>query len=76
MRTVRSLVIGALSLALLSSMSIVVLAQAEGGEAFTVEDDLELAIHGQVFGGKDNEKSPYHSWDDNDNIGVSLIYKF
>ena len=43
---------------------------------WSIEDDLQLTIHGQVFGGEENDKSPYYSWDDNDNISIGVTYIF
>jgi hypothetical protein len=41
-----------------------------------IEDDLELSISGQIFGGDDEGPNPYYAWDDNDNISCSLKYIF
>ena len=43
---------------------------------WNIKDDLELRISGQIFGGKDTGKSPYQSWDGNDNASVTITYMF
>ncbi|MBN1686298.1 MAG: hypothetical protein JW852_06560, partial [Spirochaetales bacterium] len=43
---------------------------------WTINDDLELLLYGQIFGGEDTGGSPYSMWDKNDNIGITITYLF
>ena len=41
-----------------------------------IEDDLELSLTAQVFGGEDEGPDPYYAWRNNDNVAIKLKYSF
>ncbi len=43
---------------------------------WNIEDDLELSVSGQLFGGNDEGPNPYYAWRNNDNIKLGLKYIF
>ncbi len=43
---------------------------------WNIEDDLELEVSSQIFGGEDEGPNPYYAWRDNDSITLSLKYIF
>jgi len=43
---------------------------------WSIEDDLELSISGQIFGGDDEGPNPYYAWRNNNSISLNLRYIF
>ncbi len=43
---------------------------------WNIEDDIELSVNGQVYGGDDEGPDPYYAWRNNDSLTVSLKYIF
>ncbi len=43
---------------------------------WNIEDDLELSLSGQAFGGDNEGSNLYYAWRDNDNITLELKYIF
>ncbi len=43
---------------------------------WNIEDDLELSVLGQIFGGDNEGPSPYYAWRDNDSVTFSIKYIF
>ena len=43
---------------------------------WNIEDDLELSVTGQIFGGDDEGPNPYYAWRNNDSITLRLKYTF
>lgn len=43
---------------------------------WNIEDDLELSVTGQIFGGDDEGPNPYYAWRNNDSITFGLKYIF
>jgi hypothetical protein len=43
---------------------------------WNIEDDLELTLSGQIFGGDDEGPNPYYAWRNNDSISINLKYIF
>lgn len=43
---------------------------------WSIRDDLELSLTGQIFSGEESGGTPYSTWDKNDNAAVSLTYMF
>lgn len=43
---------------------------------WNIQDDLELSVTGQFFGGENEGFNPYYSWRKNDNISIELKYVF
>ncbi|MBT3275410.1 MAG: hypothetical protein HN368_19800 [Spirochaetales bacterium] len=43
---------------------------------WSIRDDLELSLTGQIFSGEVSGGSPYSTWDKNDNAAVSFTYMF
>ncbi len=41
---------------------------------WNIEDDLELEVSSQIFGGEDEGPNPYYAWRNNDSITLSLKY--
>ncbi|MCK5674054.1 MAG: hypothetical protein KAH95_11800, partial [Spirochaetales bacterium] len=43
---------------------------------WNIEDDLELSVTGQIFGGDDEGPNPYYAWRNNDSISINFKYIF
>ncbi|MCK5199287.1 MAG: hypothetical protein KAR21_13095, partial [Spirochaetales bacterium] len=43
---------------------------------WNIEDDLELSVSGQLFGGDNEGPNPYYAWRNNDSITLNLKYIF
>ncbi|MEA1911068.1 MAG: hypothetical protein U9N32_05240 [Spirochaetota bacterium] len=43
---------------------------------WNIEDDLELSVAGQIFGGDNEGPNPYYAWRDNDSITLGMKYIF
>ena len=43
---------------------------------WNIEDDLELSVEGQIFGGDDEGSNPYYAWRNNDSVTLGLKYVF
>ncbi|MDA3938410.1 MAG: hypothetical protein PF693_03750 [Spirochaetia bacterium] len=43
---------------------------------WNIEDDLELSVKGQIFGGDDEGSNPYYAWRNNDSVTIGLKYFF